>query len=141
MKKFLFLFIIIFLFTFLNADEYATSDSGKKVLLKDDGTWEFIEEIKKAKKLNIQSWRWVNDEYANWIQIEGIVENNTDQTFTNVSIIISAEDADGNYLGNGDSFLEPDTINPGGTSNFSVLIFNAQCTTNSLSISFQFDSR
>ena len=36
------LFLIIC--SFLFADDFATTDTGRKVLLKDDGTWEYIEE-------------------------------------------------------------------------------------------------
>jgi len=49
--------VILLLVLFLNVtvkligDEYATTESGKKVLLRDDGTWEYIEEIVKEKSV------------------------------------------------------------------------------------------
>ena len=50
MKKCLFFLIIIFLFICLTVynEEYATTDKGKKVILHDNGTWEYYVE-KKAK--------------------------------------------------------------------------------------------
>ncbi len=141
MKKIIyFFFLILFILPYyISADEYAITDSGKKVLLKDDGTWEYVKETEKSDSLKIKSWRWNNQEIFNWITIEGVVINNTNKTYSNYQIIINAEDADGNYLGNGSSFLEPSTIRPGRTANFSVLITDATCKTKSLNISYQFD--
>lgn len=56
MKKCLFLLIMIFLFICLTVynEEYATTDKGKKVILHDNGTWEYYVEkkveIKEEKK-------------------------------------------------------------------------------------------
>ncbi len=67
MKKFLLIFMIFFgISAFLFADEYVTTDSGKKVLLKSDGTWEYsgetLQNISTSEwiGLRIKSWRWYN---------------------------------------------------------------------------------
>ena len=49
MKKIIY-FFVIFLFPFLLfGDKFATTEDGEKVLLKDDGTWEFVNEQKDEK--------------------------------------------------------------------------------------------
>ncbi len=97
------------------------------------------EQFEPEDPLKIESWKWSNVDYADWIKIEGYVKNYSKKTYSDVRIIITAEDANDNYLGNGDSYLDPDIISPEGTSNFSILIFDAQCHTNSLKISYKFD--
>ena len=45
MRRLLFLAGLFGLFSsVVNADEYATTDSGKRILIKDDGTWEYVKE-------------------------------------------------------------------------------------------------
>ena len=125
-------------FTFV--DEYATTDSGKTVLIKDDGTWKYVkEEFESTELLTIEAWKWENVDYADWISIYGYVKNNSNYTLHWARIIITAKGENGNYLGNGDSYFDPFTVGPGETANFNVLIRDATCRTNSLSISYKFD--
>ena len=52
MKRFLFFLIIFFLFIYLTIfnEEYATTDKGKKVILHNNGTWEYYVEKKLENK-------------------------------------------------------------------------------------------
>ena len=56
MKKVIysFLLIIYIIPCYISADEYATTDSGRQVLLKDDGTWKYIEKI--LQKISSSKW-------------------------------------------------------------------------------------
>lgn len=89
--------------------------------------------------LKIEDWKWKNESTLGWIIITGYVKNQSYETFPYARIIITAKDENGNWLGNGDAYLDPETIGPGGTSNFHVSIPDAQCTTDSLSITYKFD--
>ena len=91
--------------------------------------------------LKIESWKWVNEKSMRHIRIEGVVQNNSDNYFKSARINITAKDANGNLLGMGDAYLKPSTIGPGGSSNFTVYIDDALCSTSSLRISYTFDTR
>lgn len=58
MKMSIILTIIFFLIPLINfTDEYATTESGKKVLLKDNGTWNYVKESEESKLKEIASWK------------------------------------------------------------------------------------
>lgn len=55
-------FLLVFellLFNLIFADKFATTEDGKKVILKDDGTWEYVkEESKSEDKYDFRSTNW-----------------------------------------------------------------------------------
>ena len=64
MKKFLLIIVIFFIFICfkISNEEYATTDSGKKVILHDNGTWEYYVEkkveVKKEEKEEIEKVKY-----------------------------------------------------------------------------------
>lgn len=139
MKKILLMALAVFMIvSFVFAEELGTTDSGKRFLLKDDGTWEYVKQQEETQKgLKIIDWKWSN--VYGHLKIEGVVKNYTNNTYEYTEIIISIKDANGNYLGNKSTYLEPSTIRPGGTSNFTTTLLNVTNNTKSLSISYKFD--
>ncbi|MEA3494342.1 MAG: FxLYD domain-containing protein [Candidatus Margulisiibacteriota bacterium] len=113
-------------------------------LEKIDGKWSVRDKKtekkpKKTKGLGITDWKW-KQSYSN-IEIQGVVQNNTGKTVRNVKIYITARDGDGEYLGNAWTYLSPDFIAPGDSSNFKTHIMDTENTTDSLKISYKFDYR
>ena len=84
-------------------------------------------------------WTWVNETSPEAIRIEGTVKNNMADAFTGLKAYVTVEDANGLLLGVGSAPLSPETLPGGGTSEFVVRITDAQCTTDSLSISCRFE--
>ena len=62
MRKYRYLIILLFIISICLADEYATTNSGKIVLLKDNNTWEYIERLQ-AKILKIVDGDTIKIEY------------------------------------------------------------------------------
>ena len=63
MQKFKYLIILFFLTSICVADEYATTNSGKIVILKNNGTWEYIDRLP-AKVVKIIDGDTVKIEYG-----------------------------------------------------------------------------
>ena len=80
MKKLLILIVAIFLY----AGSYVTLDNGKTIHLKDDGTWEEVNVIKKGSKTialkKDGTWEEVSPKK---VEAANIVTNNTDQKLKN----------------------------------------------------------
>ena len=93
------------------------------------------------RSLDIVSYRWVNQTFLKHIRIEGVVQNYSSKILRSVHLFITATDSNGNFLGNADTYAEPDTIPPGETSTFTAYVDDAICATNSMNISFRFSAR
>ena len=83
-------------------------------------------------RVELEHLRWRNDDGN--IRIEGVLDNNTGRTLEYTKIYISVEDGNEKYLGNGWSYLQPTTILPGRTANFTVYIWDATCQTRTMAI-------
>jgi len=92
--------------------------------------------------LEVVDWNWENIfgdiGEPNYIKIKGMVKNNGTKTLENVKIRISAYDADGNFLGMGQNYLNPSIIPPGSKASFKVRINDARCE-NDLRIEYKFE--
>jgi len=84
-------------------------------------------------------WTWANQTSPRAIRMEGSVKNNSTSAFEGLRVCVTAEDANGMLLGVGSAPLEPSILPAGGSSNFVVLIQDAQCTTDVLNISCRFE--
>ena len=90
-------------------------------------------------QIELGLWTWVNEASPRAIKIEGTVKNSSAAEFEGLKVYITAEDASGMLLGVGSGPMAPSLLPAGGTSSFVVRIMDAQCTTDSLSISCRFE--
>lgn len=81
-------------------------------------------------------WVWSN-EYSS-ISIQGVVTNNSSQTFENLHINITAYDENDNLLGVDSALLNPSTLAPNQESIFNAYIFDTTCPTDDLKLTYRF---
>ena len=90
-------------------------------------------------QIELGLWRWSNQASPLGVRIEGTAKNGTGSDLEGLKVSVTAEDGNGMLLGVGSARLDPAILPAGGTSNFVVIISDAQCTTDELNISCRFE--
>jgi len=115
--------ILLFITLTSFADQIATTDDGRKVLLKDNGTWEYVE-TSEGMLVSITDWNVVRltedydvGRYSDEARLTLSVKNETDKLIKGWRLFIEVRNAFGDLMGKltltgGQSRIEPgQTIN------------------------------
>lgn len=113
--KNLFLFLFLFNSFFIFCDIKAITNDGKEVILKDDGTWQYVKNIKMELSLidfnfMLREKDYNKDRYSNDVVIEFLLKNETDKIIKGYKILIEVKNSFGDLLNilemiSGDSIL------------------------------------
>lgn len=80
---------------------------------------------------------WYNEYDPPCIQFEGRIRNNTDITYSNMEIYLTAKDANDTYLGVASGPLEPEDLLPGEWATFTASVQDVTCPTETLKLSYR----
>ncbi len=118
MKKILFLLIIFAITLNVFADEEAITSDGRKVLLKDDGTWQYFEQMDSL-SLSLIDWTVENklkntdkNRYSDEAWLTLVLKNEENKLVKGWRVVVEVKNAFGDLLGQlqltgGQSKIEP----------------------------------